>query len=227
MADDLRTDVLIPLAQPYTSIGYSSASPSADIISNGTVLATTGNDAIVDWVVVELRDATTPSLVLWSRYALVQRDGDVVDLDGTSALRFGAVPGSYHVAVHHRNHLGVMTATPLAFSAASPLIDFTQPGTATWGVDARVDMAGTMALWNGDITFNGQVKYTGEANDRDAILQAIGGTVPTATITGRYLPEDVNLDGEVKYTGARNDRDLILQTIGGTVPTNVRYEQVP
>ncbi|MBK6755573.1 MAG: hypothetical protein IPG69_18775 [Flavobacteriales bacterium] len=32
-----------------------------------------------------------------------------------------------------------------------------------------------------DINMNGQVKYAGSANDRDILLQNIGGSVPTAT----------------------------------------------
>jgi hypothetical protein len=70
------------------------------------------------------------------------------------------------------------------------------------------------------------VKYTGSMNDRDPILQSIGGAVPTNTITG-YHTSDVNMDGTVKYTGTANDRDIILQNIGGMVPTNIRVEQVP
>ena len=64
------------------------------------------------------------------------------------------------------------------------------------------------------------------AGFRDPILVAIGGTVPTNTITG-YRLEDTNLDGIVKYTGASNDRDPILVNIGGVVPTNTRTEQLP
>ena len=70
------------------------------------------------------------------------------------------------------------------------------------------------------------MKYTGSNNDRDVILTAIGGTVPTATVAG-YRLEDVNMDGTTKYAGGSNDRDLILQVIGGTVPTATKVEQLP
>ncbi|MBK6755574.1 MAG: hypothetical protein IPG69_18780 [Flavobacteriales bacterium] len=70
-------------------------------------------DRIVDWVLVELRDADNPALIVASRSALIQRDGDVVDLDGSSAVVMTAEPGNYHVALRHRNHLGVMTAGEL------------------------------------------------------------------------------------------------------------------
>ena len=79
-------------------------------------------------------------------------------------------------------------------------------------------------LWSGDVNFNQQLKYTGADNDRDIILEAIGGSVPTHTLTGVYHQADVNMDGVVKYTGTRNDRDPILQNIGGTVPTNIRSQ---
>jgi hypothetical protein len=83
-----------------------------------------------------------------------------------------------------------------------------------------------MTLWPGDTNFDGQVKYTGMDNDRDVVLQAVGGATPTNTVTG-YLRADINLDGIVRYTGANNDRDLILQTIGGVVPTATRLQQLP
>ncbi|MFN3875393.1 MAG: hypothetical protein ACK4L7_05740, partial [Flavobacteriales bacterium] len=78
----------------------------------------------------------------------------------------------------------------------------------------------------GDATFNGVLKYVGEGNDRDPILVRIGGTVPTAAVSG-YHPEDVNIDGVVKYVGEGNDRDPILLNIGGSLPTNTRSGQLP
>jgi hypothetical protein len=85
---------------------------------------------------------------------------------------------------------------------------------------------GVRVHWAGDNSHDGEVKYTGIANDRDLILQRIGGTVPTATVSG-YHVADTNMDGISKYTGADNDRDPILVNIGGVVPTNTRVEQVP
>lgn len=84
-----------------------------------------------------------------------------------------------------------------------------------------------MLLWPGDATGDGQVKYAGSANDRDAVLSAVGGGTPTNTVNNVYDRRDVNLDGRIKYTGSNNDRDVILQTIGGTVPTTTRTQQLP
>ena len=102
-------------------------------------------------------------------------------------------------------------------------------GNESFGTAARKSIPGTFpaeVLWAGDVTFNGQVKYTGGGNDRDPILSRIGGSTPTNTVAG-YWREDVNLDGTVKYTGGANDRDPILQNIGGSTPTNARSAQLP
>ena len=162
-----------------------------------------------------------------SRSALIQRDGDVVDLDGASPVSLVADPAAYHVVLRHRNHLGVMT---WANNALGPLlvgIDLTDGNTATYGSEAQVTVGGVKLLWAGDVTFDGSVKYTGEANDRDPILFAIGGVVPTNTLDDAYTNEDVNMDGRVMYTGEGNDRDIILQNIGGVIPTTVREGQTP
>ena len=101
------------------------------------------------------------------------------------------------------------------------------PSTATFGTNAQANVNGTMVLWPGDITRDGVVRYTGTGNDRDPVLQAIGGSTPTNVVNTVYSTLDVNLDGAVRYTGSANDRDFILTTVGGTVPTAVRTQQLP
>ena len=226
MNDGLRAAGLLPLSEPYTALGYDHTAGGGEQTS-APVLAVTGNNAVVDWVVVELRDPLEPSGILATRSALLQRDGDVVDMDGTSPVGFNLPAGSYRVAIRHRNHLGAMTAAPIALSATAATIDFTSSSTATWGTDARKNNNGVMTLWAGDTTFDGQVKYVGNGNDRDPILIAIGGSTPTNTVNGVYAATDVNMDGAIKYVGNGNDRDPILLTIGGSTPTAVRGQQLP
>ncbi len=231
MRDDLRSASLIPAAEPYSALGFTHAADGGGETLQSGVLNTTGDDAIVDWVLVELRSSSTPATVLATRAALVQRDGDVVDVNGTSPIALLAGSGSYQVSVRHRNHLGCMTATPLVLStSASTMIDLASTGTATYGTNARKTIGAVAALWAGNTVTDTPVPvklmYTGSGNDREPILSAIGGVVPTATVGG-YLREDVNMDGVVKYTNTGNDREVILTNIGGVVPTNVRTEQLP
>lgn len=226
MSDALRAAALIPATEPYTALGFAHVAGGGGETVNSQVLNTTGNNAIVDWVFVELRSPAPSYTVLATRSALVQRDGDIVDVDGTSAVAFSIAAGSYHVVVRHRNHLGIMSASAVAMGTTAGSIDFRSTTTATYGSDAQRTVGSTRTMWTGDCGGNGTVMYTGTGNDRDPILTRVGGTVPTNSVSG-YWHEDINMDGSVMYTGSGNDRDLILQTIGGTVPTNTRAQQLP
>jgi hypothetical protein len=183
-------------------------------------------NAIVDWVRLELRSGSSSGTVVAARQALLQRDGDIVDTDGVSPVVLAAVPGSYFVAVAHRNHLSCMTQQAIGLGGTAISVNLSNSSLATFGTDARRVSGATAWLWSGNVLLDDKLAYTGEGNDRDPILSAIGGVIPTATVTG-YLQADVNLDGIVRYTGADNDRDPILSNIGGTVPTNVRIQQLP
>jgi spore coat protein A, manganese oxidase len=225
MNDALRVQGLLPLTEPYSALGFTLRG-GAGSSTKAETLDLNGPDAIVDWLLLELRHALFPDSILRTRTALLQRDGDVVGLDGEAPVAFDLPPGSYHLAVRHRNHLGTMTAQPLLLDHQPVPVDLSLPGTSTWGFEGRRTINGVMALWAGNVLRDQLLNYTGADNDRDPILQAIGGITPTNITTG-YRQEDVNLDGVVKYTGSGNDRDPILVNIGGAVPTNVRVEQLP
>jgi len=229
MGDALRVLPSFPLTEPYTALGYAHTGGGGGENVAPAVLAISGNNAIVDWVVVELRDAFVPTTVLATRSALVQRDGDVVTVDGVSPVSFTVPAGSYNVALRHRNHLGVMENGSVALSSTATAVDLSNVATSTFGTNARKSITGTFptqALWAGDVTFNGQVKYTGSGNDRDPILTTVGSTTPNNSVN-LYSTRDVNLNGQVKYTGSGNDRDPILVNAGSTTPNNVRTQQLP
>lgn len=227
MSDALRSGGVLPISEPYSVTGHLYQAFDGPIGTTSGVLSLSGSNAIVDWVVVELRDQDNVSHVLTSRPALVQRDGDIVDLDGFSALAMNGSGANYRVAIRHRNHLGVMTANPIALSSTPATIDFTNPSTATYGTNAQNNINGTMVLWPGDGNSNGTVQYTGTNNDRDPVLVAIGGSIATNTVTNIYSPLDVNMNGTISYTGLGNDRDVILQAIGGSVASATRTQQLP
>jgi hypothetical protein len=225
MSDALRSGGLIPTTEPYSSLGFGHVGGGGET-TTPAVLAVTGSNAIVDWVFLELRSGAPAYTVVATRSALVQRDGDVVDTDGLSPVSFDVGPGNYHVAVRHRNHLGVMTNATVALSGTSVTINFKTALTTTYGTQAQRTVGGVQVMWTGDCNSDGQLLYTGQSNDRDPILVRIGGVVPTNAATG-YFREDLNMNGTTLYTGSGNDRDLILQNIGGIVPTNSRSEQIP
>ena len=226
MRDDLRVSGLVPTTEPYTGLGFTQIGGGGETVSAAR-LAQTGKNAVVDWVLVELRNKNTPSQIVATRSALLERDGDVMGTDGYGRLLFNVASDNYYVAIRHRNHDGVMTFSSVLLNANQVGIDLTSSGQATWGSSARASLAnGQRALWSGNAFRDASLKYTGQDNDRDPILQRIGGTIPTATWTGYHIT-DVNMDGTVRYTGQNNDRDPILQNIGGSVPTSTRGEQLP
>ena len=233
--DDLRVAGYLPLSEPNSAIFQDG--PGGETVQP-SVLAVTGNNAIVDWVRVELHLGPYPqgaTTLIARRNALIQRDGDIVDVDGVSPVPFATGPGNYHVVVRHRNHLPVMNTFAVPLNATSTVLDFRASSLSCYtrpapNADLPRKTVGTMrTLWSGNVeqawlTVAG-ILYVGQYNDRDPILQAVGGSTPTATITG-YHRADVNLDGVVKYVGANNDRDPILLNIGGSTPTAVRVSQV-
>ncbi|HRO39385.1 MAG TPA: CRTAC1 family protein [Flavobacteriales bacterium] len=226
MKDDLRVQGLIPATEPYTAMGFAAIGDGLGRELTAAVLAVTGNNAIVDWVWLELRSASNLSNVVAARAVLLQRDGDVVELDGKSPVNMHVPPGNYHLAIRHRNHLGVLTAAASSLSGNATVIDLSSSATATWGTNARKSAGTARTLWSGDTNRDGTVKYTGVGNDRDKVLSTIGGAGITGTLSGYHLG-DANMNGVVSYTGQSNDRDLILVNIGGVSPTAVLMEQLP
>ena len=224
----MRALGLVPTTEPYTGLGYTHVGGGGET-TTAPVLAVSGNDAIVDWVVLELRDVFDPSTIVATRSALLQRDGDVVDMDGINAVSFSIGTGEYMIAVRHRNHLGCMAADAFLLSSTASVVDLTLSATTTFGTSARKTSGGAVSrqlLWAGDVTFNHIIKYTGSANDRDPILVTVGNTAPNSTVN-TYSTRDVNLNGQVKYTGSGNDRDPILVNVGNTTPNATRTEQLP
>ena len=224
MNDHLRSQALLPETEPYQALFGHVGQGGGETATPQTLDSSTVNK-VIDWVMVELRNPTAPSIVEETRSALLLENGQVVDPQG-GPLLIPDTTSSYHVAVRHRNHLGVMTQQIVDFNGLAVNIDFTDPSTMSWGTQAQKNINGTMLMWMGDANGFEEIKYIGSNNDRDAVLLGIGGSVPTNTISG-YYRTDVNMDGIVKYIGTDNDRDAILVNIGGSAPTNTRLEQLP
>ncbi|MFD0964627.1 beta strand repeat-containing protein [Pseudofulvibacter geojedonensis] len=212
MRDDLRVGGFIPTTSPY-----------ADALAcNASVFTATGNDAIVDWVFVELRDKNDNTSVLHSQSALLQRDGDVVDVDGTSSLSFNTSADDYYVAIKHRNHLGIMSSTAITLSSTPTTVDFTDANNQiTHGSDAQTSFgmpAGLLGMWAGNVSGGTTVRYQGSGNDtntiKDNVLAEAGNTTNSNlySYTG-YDAADVNLDGTIKYQGSGNDANTLKDVV--------------
>ena len=224
MMDALRSASLLPLQEPYTALGFQHFGGGGEQMA-APVLATSGNDAIVDWLFIELR-AADQQTVMATRAALIQRDGDVVETDGVSPVRISAGPGSYHLAIRHRNHLAIMTAFPILFAAQPSPIDLTDGSTPLYGTAAQMISSGVNMLWPGDANGDGSIRYSGSNNDRTVVLNAVGATTFLSPVTA-YHRADVNLNGQTGYSGSNNDRTVILNSVGATSFLTARTAQLP
>lgn len=190
MGDALRTTGLVPLTEPYTDFGYTHIGGGGETTQQ-SVLDVSGPDAIVDWVFLELRDKSDQSVVVATRSALLQRDGNVVDTDGVSPVAFADVPADdYYLAIKHRNHLGAMTVAPVALSGTAVLVDLTSDvNQVTGGANGIVILLdGKLGLYSGDFNRNGQVQNT----DYSSMVLTLG--------TAGYQAGDLDLNGQVQNT---------------------------
>lgn len=176
MNDNLRQNNLIPTLSPYTD------ALTCDI----SVFTPTGDDAIVDWVLVELRDSADRSVVIESRSALLQRDGDIVDVDGVAPVNFSSPRGTYFLLVGHRNHLSILSATPVTVTSAT-VVDLSSDPIAVFGGNNAVNTMSnnTFAMFGGDLNTDGQILNGDLSSAR-----------PQLSLQG-YLNADSDLDGQV------------------------------
>ncbi len=150
MATDLQSLGLIPTNQPYATAPWNHG--------GGETLPAANN--IVDWVLVQAREATSPEIVVEQHAAVLLNDGSIVDASGSGdgVLFTDLTVGSpYHFAVHHRNHMAVMTKA--ATDPAAGLIDLTDNNIIDGGNSVTAGMGGGVrAMLAGD--FDGSNVFT-------------------------------------------------------------------
>jgi choice-of-anchor B domain-containing protein len=196
MSDQLRSAGLLPASEPYAALGFTHLNGGGNEAVPAATLSRTGDNAIVDWIFVELRDKNNPATVLCTVSALLQRDGDVVASDGVSPLNFAQIiPDNYYIAVRHRNHFGFRTANAVALSAITTTLDFTNNSVSLYA------LAGASALKNTDGVW---MMYAGDAN-RDGVVNVTDRNLFWRTQNGQPFnystsTADFNLDGAVNDT---------------------------
>jgi len=241
MSDNLRTAGVIPLTDPYSQAPYNTAFARISDPLSEAADATVFNDQpsegddIVDWVFLQLRNTPAGNNIVQTRSALVQRDGDIVDVDGKSPVTFNNIAdGNYTVAVRHRNHLGISTdpatLTPLLTEKQSTisLVDFTASSFLFGGTSAHgVASDGKFVLWGGDANLNGIVRFAGLNNDKDFIYVNSLNSDASATLSDVYSPADVNMDSKIKFNALANDKDFIYTKVLENSSTIIRTESLP
>jgi hypothetical protein len=163
MDDYVKTLSNFPVSDPYSTTPLNSnfihVNSGGTASTNAITLAVTGNDAIVDWVFLELRSGTSGNTtVVSTRAALLQKDGDIVDMDGVSPVKFtGATLGSYYISVRHRNHLGFRTSNLVSLSSTPVLLNFTNNSVTLHGATPVAVVGSVFAMNSGDSNFDGSI----------------------------------------------------------------------
>jgi hypothetical protein len=195
MSDQLRVQNLIPLAHPYTDISrYKFGNKSKNVIP--AIFQVQGNDAIVDWVYIEIKDVDKDSILNGGAF-LLQRDGDIVDSNGVSSAVFLNIPkGKYSISVFHRNHVPIRTSSFINIILNKiENVDLTQDPLKILGdINAVNSISGIYVMMSGDADRNGQVQQI-DVHQCFGKLNEMG-----------YLTEDLDMNGTVE----RIDIDMKL-----------------
>lgn len=200
---------ILPTNTPYTAAPF-----NAPLVTAPSIPATA-----TDWILIEVRNATTPATVISQTSGFILNNGTIVSYDGTP-LRLKNAVASGHIAVRHRNHLGIRTASALDLVNPPLLKDFSLgTGEAYTNTDpsysnGNMRLIGSLyAMWAGNVNSNDVVSYIGGTNDKDAILSALSFN-STNSILNTYHKADINMNTTVSYIGGSNDKDAILPNIG-------------
>ncbi|MEO1513740.1 MAG: hypothetical protein AAFV95_01965 [Bacteroidota bacterium] len=246
MEDALRSLDLLPRAEPYADLGFVHVASGGGESIDPPILTATSDSAIVDWVFVELRDATDSTNVIAARSGLITKSGNIIDLDGKSPLSFPGLPtgNNYYIALRHRNHLGVMTASPIAVTRdGSSSYDFTDRNLTAYTDPTRPQAAqydnGTHCmLWAGDANGDNQIVYVGNTDitpiSAAVFLNPLNPTFdPTVAVSNTYDRADTNMDGDIIYVGDTDITPISASVflhplnLGIFDPLFIIYQQLP
>jgi len=153
------------------------------------------NSNVVDWVLVEFRDTpgdastATNETIIERQAALLLSDGSIVDVDGISPLKPPInISDNLYIVIWHRNHLGLMSASPLLHVDGTFTFDFSASSAMAYGGTSsqKEVVPGKWAMISGDANADGIIGHEDKINHWKNEVGNIG-----------YLSPDFNLDGQV------------------------------
>jgi len=184
MNTELNTENALPVTNPYTS------SPWNHVGTEGVLNYT--NPDVVDWVLVDFRDATSaanalPATSVSTKAGLLLNNGQIISPYGGLPLFFNApITNSLYLVLSHRNHLSILSDDPLMDFGDALLYDFTSSSGQAYGTNAQKDLGnGIFGMYAGDFNADGIVNSL----DKDVMWEVEVGK-------SGYIPSDCNLDGQ-------------------------------
>lgn len=198
MNNNLTSLSEFPFSQPYNIAPWT---------YNGTETTTTIPADIVDWILVELRDApTAASATSATRIArqagFLMSNGSIRSLDGTGNQQFDNLTIQYSLfaVIYHRNHLAIMSANPLTFAGEVYSYNFTN-GTEQAYLNGQKEIApGIWVMISGDADASGLIDET----DKVSVWNLQAGEFG-------YWSSDLNMDSQ---SNNKDKNDYWLQNYG-------------
>jgi len=190
----MRTDLnpVLPLDQPFNIAPWN--------YSGTESVPSVPNPDIVDWVLLEFRDApdapsATPATTIGRQAAFLRNNALVVDLDGYSRLPIEfSISNQLFVVVWQRNHLGIMTVDPVIPAGSLYSYDFTTGAEKAFGINAQKNIgSGFYGMYSGDLDANSII------NDTDKTV-----TWKNQAGKSEYLMGDANMDKQVNNIDKNN-----------------------
>jgi hypothetical protein len=175
---------ILPLTSPFSQ-------PPWNLLNNPSIESIPSQD-IVDWILVELRDApdaasATTGTIIYQQAGFLFRDGSIKGIDGITNLQFdNSISHQLFVVIRQRNHLGVMSAFPLSLSGNVFSYDFSVTADKAFLNGQKQIFEGTWGMIAGDVDADGQI----DENDRTLSWKFEAGQ-------SSYLSGDFNFDSEV------------------------------
>lgn len=201
---DLLTAGLIPHTQPYDVDPWN---------YTGEEFASVIPANVVDWILVELRDAPTASQAIpatvvegWPKAMFLLNDGSVADTNGNvPSYTFNNISDSLFVVIRHRNHLAIMSSHGLTLTGNTFSYDFTNGITKAYGgeVGYKELEEGFYGMAGGEADADGNIFMS----DRTLWRSDLG-------TTGSYHTSDFDLDGNIFMS----DRTLWRSNLGTSNP---------
>ncbi len=191
--------------------------PDTSPYGTGETVASLPAD-VTDWIKIEMWDAV-PATVTKSYSKFVKKNGDIVELDGTTPLKFKDAPSSSYIVLHHRNHLDIRTNATHDLSTNASF-DFTTSANQAniydegWSNEPQKDLGSSIyGMWGGNANGNTNVRWNGPANDKGQLLNTILSGNTSNVLTSVYSDGDLNFDKKVRWNGPGNDKGYLLNTV--------------
>ncbi len=143
----LNEQGLIPLSHPFGNapFNYSGTESVEEIPAN-----------MVDWILVELRDAQNNGNIIQRKAAILTKDGTLWDIDGKEGVNFTDLNDSlFYITLRPRGHLAIISASPFSISTDMAPIEFYTDPSLVDGNDPLMLRGGKYVQYAGDFDGNG------------------------------------------------------------------------